>query len=144
MQSFDKCENVKGCILVDATWIIRSFVCNTKRPSVKQSIKLQVSSNFQIYPWGVKLMALPPPHSKLPVHWVNSSLFNIANESPFETVNLQENIWKYQCIEKTYRYQRQMNPPFKTVREQSELLAFQCDQWQPIRNSQLIGKYKEK
>ena len=30
--------------------IIRSFVCNTKRPSVKQSIKWQVSSNFQIYP----------------------------------------------------------------------------------------------
>ena len=29
---------------------IRSFVCNTKRPSVKQSIKWQVSSNFQIYP----------------------------------------------------------------------------------------------
>ena len=28
---------------------IRSFVCNTKRPSVKQSIKWQVSSNFQIY-----------------------------------------------------------------------------------------------
>ena len=30
--------------------IIGSFVCNTKRPSVKQSIKWQVSSNFQIYP----------------------------------------------------------------------------------------------
>ena len=30
--------------------VIRSFVCNTKRPSVKQSIKRQVSSNFQIYP----------------------------------------------------------------------------------------------
>ena len=32
-------------------WIrfIRSFVCNTKRPSVKQSMKWQVSSNFQIY-----------------------------------------------------------------------------------------------
>ena len=28
---------------------IWSFVCNTKRPSVKQSIKWQVSSNFQIY-----------------------------------------------------------------------------------------------
>ena len=30
--------------------IIRSFVCSTKRPSVKQSVKQQVSSNFQIYP----------------------------------------------------------------------------------------------
>ena len=29
---------------------IRSFVCNTKRPSVKQSMKWQVSSDFQIYP----------------------------------------------------------------------------------------------
>ena len=40
--------------------IIRSFVCNMKRPSVKQSVKQQVSSNFQIYPWGVKLMIDPP------------------------------------------------------------------------------------
>ena len=35
-------------------------------------------------------------------------------------------------------------PPFETVRAQSELFAFQCDQWEPIQNSQLIGKYKEK
>ena len=27
------------------------------------------------------------PHSKLPEHRVNSSLFNAVNESPFETVN---------------------------------------------------------
>ena len=26
--------------------LVRSFVCNTKRPSVKQSIKQQVSSNL--------------------------------------------------------------------------------------------------
>ena len=37
-----------------------------------------------------------------------------------------------------------MDPPFKTARAQSELFAVQCDQWEPIRNSQLIGKYKEK
>ena len=30
--------------------IIRSFICNMKRPSVKQSVKQQVSSNCQIYP----------------------------------------------------------------------------------------------
>ena len=29
----------------------------------------------------------PSPHSKLPEHWVNSSLSNVANESPFEMVN---------------------------------------------------------
>ena len=64
--------------------VIRSFICNTKRP-VKQSIKLQVSSNFQIYPWGVKLMGPPfetaRPQSEL-------LLFNVINESPFEMVNL--------------------------------------------------------
>ena len=37
-----------------------------------------------------------------------------------------------------------MDPPFKTARAQSELFAVQCDQWEPIQNSQLIGKYKEK
>ena len=34
-------------------------------------------------------------------------------------------------------------PPFKTARAQSELFAFQCSQWEPILNSQLIGRYKE-
>ena len=37
-----------------------------------------------------------------------------------------------------------IDPPFKTARAQSELFIFQCDQWEPIWNSQLIGKYKEK
>ena len=37
-----------------------------------------------------------------------------------------------------------MDPPFKIARAQSELFAVQCDQWEPIQNSQLIGKYKEK
>ena len=36
---------------------------------------------------------------------------------------------------------KQMNPPFKTARAQSELFTVQCE---PIQNSQLIGKYKEK
>ena len=34
-------------------------------------------------------------------------------------------------------------PPFKTARAKSEIFAVQCDQWEPIRNSQLIRKYKE-
>ena len=34
-------------------------------------------------------------------------------------------------------------PPFETARAQSELLTFQCSQWVPIQNSQLIGRYKE-
>ena len=37
--------------IIASCLIIRSFICNMKRPSVKQSIKLQVSSNFQIYSW---------------------------------------------------------------------------------------------
>ena len=36
-----------------------------------------------------------------------------------------------------------IDPPFETARAQSELCTFQCDQWEPIWNSQLIGKYKE-
>ena len=39
---------------IDGKTFITSFVYNTKRPSVKQSMKQQVSSNFQIYPWGGK------------------------------------------------------------------------------------------
>ena len=35
------------------------------------------------------------------------------------------------------------NCPFETARALSELYAFQCCQWEPIRNSQLIRKYKE-
>ena len=35
-------------------------------------------------------------------------------------------------------------PPFKTASAQSDLfIFFQCSQWEHIRNSQLIGKYKE-
>ena len=34
-------------------------------------------------------------------------------------------------------------PPFKTARALSELFAVQCHQWEHIRNSQLIGIYKE-
>ena len=34
-------------------------------------------------------------------------------------------------------------PPIKTSRAQSQLFAFQCSQWEPIWNSQLIGRYKE-
>ena len=34
-------------------------------------------------------------------------------------------------------------PPFETARAQSDLLAVQCGQWEPIWNSQLIRKYKK-
>ena len=34
-------------------------------------------------------------------------------------------------------------PPFETARDQSELFAFQCSQWMPIQNGQIIRKYKE-
>ena len=34
-------------------------------------------------------------------------------------------------------------PPFETARAESKLFAFQCGQWEPIQNSQQIGRYKE-
>ena len=34
-------------------------------------------------------------------------------------------------------------PPFETARALSQLYAFQCSQWVPIWNSQIIGRYKE-
>ena len=36
-----------------------------------------------------------------------------------------------------------MNLTFETARAQSELFAFQCGQWLPIWNSELIGRYRE-
>ena len=33
--------------------------------------------------------------------------------------------------------------PLETARALSDLYAFQCSQWVPIRNSQIIGRYKE-
>ena len=36
-----------------------------------------------------------------------------------------------------------MAPPFETARALSDLYAFQCSQWVPIQNSQLMRKYKE-
>ena len=76
-----------GIILDNFTDLIRSFICNMKRPSVKQSIKWQVRSNFQFYPGKTEKPSLPPsPHLKLPELRVDSSLFNAVNECPFETV----------------------------------------------------------
>ena len=34
-------------------------------------------------------------------------------------------------------------PPFETARALSQLFTVQCCQWEPIRNGQLIGIYKE-
>ena len=36
-----------------------------------------------------------------------------------------------------------MNLTFETARAHSELFTFQCGQWVLIRNSQIIGRYKE-
>ena len=64
-----------------------SFVSYKKRKSsVKQEQNLKWAQIFRFT--QVKLMMDPPPsHSKLPEHRVNFLLFNVTNESPFETVN---------------------------------------------------------
>ena len=64
--------------------LIRSFVCNTKRPSVKQSMKWQVSSNLADKPSLADL----PPCSKLLDKKVTAMHFHTINENSFETVNL--------------------------------------------------------
>ena len=70
---------------------IRSFVCNTKRPSVKQSMKQQVSSNLADEPTLADVLPLPPhppPHSKLLDKKVTAMHLHTVNENPFKTVNL--------------------------------------------------------
>ena len=53
---------------------IRSFVCNTKRPSVKQSIKLQVSSNLADKPCS----ADGPPCTRAEMTWQMNLLLLMA------------------------------------------------------------------
>ena len=60
-----------------------SFLFIETKELCEARAKLEMSSNFQIYPWGVNLT----PHSKLPEHRVNSLLFNVTNDSPIKTVN---------------------------------------------------------
>ena len=60
-----------------------SFLFIETKELCEKRAKLETSSNFQIYPWGGK----SDPHLKLPEDRVNTSLFNVTNESPFETVN---------------------------------------------------------
>ena len=107
-------------------------------------MKWQVSSNFLIYPGKTDEPSLHPP---------------------FETARVLSELYAFQCSQwapiwnsqiigryKEMSVWHQVNlqiypppslPPFKTARALSELYAFQCSQWVPIRNSQLIGRYKE-
>ena len=58
------------------------------------------------------------------------------------TVNLLENIRKY-LIYKDTDTKGRWSPPFETAWQESDSYAFSYCQWEPIRNSQLIRKYKE-
>ena len=54
----------------------------------------------------------------------------------------EQNLKRVQIFRFT-RVKLTIDPPFETVRAQSELFTIQCRQWEPIQNSQLIGKYRE-
>ena len=56
--------------------------------------KLEMSSNLADEP----SLAVLPPHLKLLDEKVTAMHFHTINENPFETVNLLENIRKYQYI----------------------------------------------
>ena len=60
-----------------------SFLFIETKELCEARAKLEMSSNFQIYPWGVNLTS----HLKLLEDRVNTSLFNVTNKSQFKTVN---------------------------------------------------------
>ena len=60
-----------------------SFLFIEMKELCEARAKLETSSNFQVFPRGVNLT----PHLKLLEDRVNTSLFNVTNESLFETVN---------------------------------------------------------
>ena len=118
---------------------IRSFVCNTKRPSVKQSIKCQVSSNLADKP---TLAVLPPPFETA---WQESDSYAFSYHQ-WEPIRNSQLIRKYKEIPVYIRIQipkADGPPPFETAWWESDSYTFSYRQWEPIRNSQLIRKYKE-
>ena len=62
-------------------------------PKAVHGIQLYILQNGQLIgiykeiPVQINRQLSPLPHSKLPEHWVNSALSNVANENPFEMVN---------------------------------------------------------
>ena len=106
----------------------------------------------QCHQWEpIRNSQLISKYKKIPVQWqidryigTNTQLDTIGRWTPQSSKQRflpyhYTNYWIY-C---TYRYWRQMDPPRETARVQSELFAVQCHQWEPIRNSQLIRKYKK-
>ena len=83
----------------------------------------------------------------MPEGRVNSLLFNVIGLLFLftETKELCEAKAKLEkCSNfQIYPWGGKSDPPFKTTRAQNELFTFQCDQWEPIQNSQLIRIYKE-
>ena len=60
------------------------------------------SSNFQM-----TFSQIDPPHLKLPVKGVNSSLIHVINENPFEMVNLEKILRPMNSIVTGHRRGRQ-------------------------------------
>ena len=68
----------------------------------------------------------------------NSQIIGIYKEIPVYW-ELRAHFQIYQCIGKS----SDLPPPSETARALSELYTWQCCQWAPIQNSQIIGIYKE-
>ena len=85
--------------------------------------KLETSSNFQIYRQGVNLT--PPIWNSQRTEWTyHFSMWWMTAHSKQSTTSTSD-------------------PPYETARGQSGHITFQCDEWQPIQNSQLKGKCQE-
>ena len=61
------------------------------RTHLEQSTYKKILRNFIVTGHRSRLTGRWTPHSKLPVKGVNSLLFYVVSETPFETVNLKEN-----------------------------------------------------
>ena len=108
------CICVTGILLYHYILLVRSFLYDTERPSVKQSIKQQVCSNFQM---SCTLRRATPPGWNCQWQQIKSLLIYVFNESPFKMISRIRSSFQMRCT------LRQADPP-----------TWNC-QWQQIKSS---------